>query len=1581
MDEPQLFQPGDNPRVRVLPQVAEERALMETLTLEDPAQHQIRVSRNKEGDILDAAIDTMYSTLVEQDVAEELVAQVDQNPALSQEDKLNILENGLERINRRASTKRDLAFMTYVLANRGSGNATNFQKIWGDSTFEQRNALINYQNEQHLVTLRENLSEAQENKDLNLKSWSGWFDIVGQALQQDVLPFMGEWSRSKMIDVIEEVSGLEAEGLLPGTERQSLREQLARMPLEKKAALVPKLSEALRALDDDSAWGFFIAEYGINEQFDGVFSEGVITGESNEDEVDRLLGNGFFLLEAAVTGIGVAKLGKVTAKSALKGTNVGNSRIFRRAKVNKPLYQELTEIFRTQGLPINVDRETVAIAQLPKPAAFVDDVTEVPSAVRDTLREVNEHSDAILESAEQVGRNLLTTPQKADTIGRELAALTGNTSTLRPELSTVALLDNQAGFKVEAVVGRSSTEGFATLDEAVQYAKELDPDLKEMSIFKINERGIRGDVISNVDEQLAEVARRTENVPDTQLELNLGGDFYLKIDHERFWQPSDKIMFGDNVVLKNGRLSRWLVSPNGRYGDEIFKSFEANYRTDQNIFGRFDTLFKPYYNLGLEDKRFISSVFDWSEDFGKTNGRAPTLTETMDRYGQITEQQMKGLVALRGGFDTMYELVNERLYRNWQANGFQTASNADVDIPAYHGKILDDTEASRDRTASRTYFDPITEESVSFTRQDLDDLYQGGGRIMKLDLEVDGPSGSHTRIIIDPEDGYSIYELTTTPLKYTPGYSIRFYDDPWFVVRKDVNRRVDGDVVSTKFRDTPGKTVFTAPTQSAGLFRVDKLNADAPAGVRYELVPAKSLNVTDSAASVKQLIHREGRLFYDNRNPEPLKNIYGSNAKLEDPVSSIQHATALLSRQIGTEDLLSAVKNAFKNDYQDLIPSGKLDTLDVDKVGKELRIQFLNSTGDKKTRAKDALAIWDYIQLVEGVDSPAIGYLRKAGLDLALWASQYGKSQKLEKWLMSFDPTRTARSATFNLFMVLRPIKQLFLQGSQIMFLSPLDPNHVFGGQVFKDAFALRRGFSKLRSTNFEDGIKNKVYSDMMGLTNAEYNIVARRFEQSGLIDEVDVTAFAGGTRKFKKLGIPETRFGTFGYRARQAVEAIRGPMQKFGFDLGEGNNKVFTYSMALRQFQKRNPKLKIADYTDDQWDQINISTSNMALGMSRPNNLPYQQGMLGVTTQFLSFGHKSALALMGQNPAIKGSDAIKIVLGTYVLYGADMYGARDWVEDRARNAGLTNPLLIDILAGGMVDTVFNRVWGSVIDDWKDLDISGTFAPGINLSLINSNIIETMAEQPPYSWAFGPTGSIAGDTLKAIDFGLKLNVGNPDLSPRTKFTQFTTELLTTTVPMFGDMRFAAVQLDKWYREAGEPEDMRHTLNTILARGLLGVRSREEIARWSVSDKSYEQSTWQRERASDIEKFLEKYVKDFGDGLTDYEGLQLRTGMALNLLEGIPEPHRTTIQRMVINPGEGKKSIQEQMGEILSNRYVDGPSHFDRELSAIEFKDDAERDIFQSLIKQLYENNVEMDRYISEQNEEFLETNPPEELIN
>jgi hypothetical protein len=1392
-------------------------------------------------------------------------------------------------------------------------------------SFSQRELLRDDMNRDQELLMRDTV-----NGIIAAHDWNTPAEALADISVQELIPIQNVYTKILFQDLFFESFGTPKEGesiFLLGERRQEIREQIIALKPSERLAGMKELRDSIEKLQSDPTMGKIIRTFNVLENFEAIFTEGVLTGDDSSNSWDRFFGNFESIAESVFSVLVFLRVGGKSLKTVFRAGDANTLTKTARQTGARTYQAEAEKLIRGRvAREMGIEPDDMAAGRYPRPHdEFVDDRTIHLPGVDTATQRADRIAGEIMKA--QLGRlgRVLNQADRSNTAQKELDRLDlGDQAVIAPAMSTITELDD--GVRVKAVITKNGQEAYNSFDELLPDLLALDPNLETLTILR---RGAEGKLVS-VEMTPVEVARiatlRVEGLSDAdliarsskatnQIEVNilereaakragtspegvtgiLGDEFFLEFDHFRAYHPTDKLAFGEQAV-RSTVIPFVALTPNAKFGDELVGAFQTNYNTQERVVRLFEDMFHPYYKLNVKDKKIVSQIYEWSEDWAKEVGRAPDLFDVTAEFGELTAKQYGGLVALRSGLDVQYEVFNRRLFLEFQGLGYRTARHTSPDFARYHGRIL-----AQDEVTSQAVYDPISQEIRTLDAAERATVYNDGGSIMKLDVPVDVPGtngGRRSTLILVDGDQYKVGELSTRPLEYYPGYNYRFYEDPYYITKSISGVEVDGvvkaatdttvDAIKTAGSQLEAEQflnrAFTRVVDDKGVVKwVDKEDPH----ISYNFERAQDISQEENVFKQKQTLQREGRLFWDQRARDRLTNVNGSTSAVMDFTKALERGTQLSARLNLEEDAMRAVKHAFANDFSDLLDAGDLAKKDMGTIIKQLRAGLTNATETtKKARFKRALEIAKYIRQMQGHSfDQAVPWLRRQVLRSAVWADRTlnGKGFKagqftgIEKWAQQMDPLRAARSTAFHLFMIFRPFRQALLQMSQPMFLAGIDPAYVISGKGLVDAFALRRGFIRLRNAAYEnDGYSAKWAASRMGLGIKEYRLLVKNFDESGVLDIVDVHSFAGGARRWQKLSLPKDTLGSkawYGVRATTsgAVDALK----RGGFDFGERMNKLGTYNIAWRRVMRNKGYKSLLELKPEDWKRVNLDAENLALAMSRPNNAAYQQGLLSVTTQFMAFTHKVALAMMGQNPAIQGKEVVRLWAGMFVLFGANMFGARDLTREHLTGMGFAELLdkelpgnpggtVLDLLSAGLIQTTFNKVGNITLDDWKDIDTEN-FTPVLNMTQFVEMNIEGIIRNPAIG-LMGPFGNRFSATLDAYEFA-RLTVVGMDAPPMDKLAMIMDMAAVEIFPQYSDisMSLLGFELQKMYHASGEPFLLQPTWNSLLARGLFGARSMEEMQFFRLNGKIRDSNAIVEDMIRSNRKFLTQYVRLYRKG--------------------------------------------------------------------------------------------------------------------
>jgi hypothetical protein len=260
------------------------------------------------------------------------------------------------------------------------------------------------------------------------------------------------------------------------------------------------------------------------------------------------------------------------------------------------------------------------------------------------------------------------------------------------------------------------------------------------------------------------------------------------------------------------------------------------------------------------------------------------------------------------------------------------------------------------------------------------------------------------------------------------------------------------------------------------------------------------------------------------------------------------------------------------------------------------------------------------------------------------------------------------------------------------------------------------------------------------------------------------------------------------------------------------------------------------------------------------------------VSTQFLSFSHKVALAMAGQNPALQGKDVVKLWAGMFVLFGSNMFGGRDYVRENLNDLGVGEYLdtvipdhpaipngttVLDLISAGLIQTVANKVGNITMDDWKDIDTEN-FTPVLNIKQFYEMTLEGVLTLDP-AVAFGPFGNRASAAMRGWAFTSNLTKG-VQAGPADKFAILSKHLLAETLPQVSNITLAILsyEMGRLYHMSGESIALEPTMTQLLLKGVLGATTMEEQAYFRARDQLGTSDQQVTALTRDIRRFLKQY---------------------------------------------------------------------------------------------------------------------------
>ena len=1180
----------------------------------------------------------------------------------------------------------------------------------------------------------------------------------------------------------------------------------------------------------------------LRKIFVSQFVAPALAGEFTATEDVQALETGMFLLFDV---LGLTGLWKLFRPVTFGGGP--SSRIL--SKTNKDKYRNLIE----RGLTIDgeledmgVDPRDAAQGQMPKPdpdipgggGGKLDDIPTILEEDVERIAALQAKADDLVATQR---RNLLSEEERLTAVAREARMIELSfQGALRSNLTTMRMHEDGNGVTFNVTVGKNERVGFLSERTAFEQVEAINADGLGVRVYISDGETMRPYLTGKEALEELELIRNKDRKARR-------GNFYVQFERDYFFGPMDRLLFGDDVNLGPrwlGGFSKDLLTPSAIFGRRVYEPYLNNFLGEQAMVGVLDRIITPIFQLKPQKRRNIAEMYEWSNSVGMKERRNVTMDEVIQNFPDAGTDEYRGFYLLRKFYDTIYNIQNGRVYRDWNNQGFKTLTHAYGKLELHGKPLTRDSVNKYVREKAVAVYDPEINGTRVIDSAELDALYKRGGSVLEAELTIKiGDDAFHKLFLHDPKNiNWRLEKLSEQPLEYIPGYWPRIYEDYYFIEKVVDNASVDG----IRQRHTYATHVVGTQAEAERLLiRLEM--ATQGKGITWRIRdPGKDprLSEKDRIAMDRERLQVEGRLFFDNRNQDRLPNAQGNPADIVDPVNALQRTSRMVARQVATEELINGYKNSFVQQFGDLVPD--IGSHTSGEVGQILNKMVKDSGGDP--RIVSANNVWNYIRIMEGSVKRSPNAFKKLAIQGAEFVAEQlqgiPSARRPSEWLFRnahrAAPIEAAKSLAFFDFIVTRPIRQLVLQGSQHMFIQALDPT--YAGRWQMDTFLLRQGLAR---TVIEESGGKKLVSQMitrnaklMGVSEEDYLILIDQMDKSGLVQGINVHSLAGEVG----VSIEATAADRIGDAVQATVNTatikpVRDMARRKGFEAGEGFNVVASWLMALRQWRKTHGDKAIKDLTVDDWEEVKAMGSNYALAMVRPNAAEFQYGILSLPLQFVQFSHKAFLTMVraipgpiGQmgNKAFTPEQARKLVLGQMVLFGLGAgFGVKPEVEAALESSGLGHFVgteVSDIIAGGMVDWLIDKQLQFISGD-EDLNLGWDefLAPGANVINIARNLYEIAFETAVFDGFLGPSEH----TFSRMMDGYRLAryaITRPDWDATTRTTRALEAIASGAMSGYSDFFKARVAQRRGYWLSGSGQYTEHEAKweEIMAKGLLGL---------------------------------------------------------------------------------------------------------------------------------------------------------------
>ena len=1197
-----------------------------------------------------------------------------------------------------------------------------------------------------------------------------------------MVPFMETIDLQQIVADIGDDIGVEAsmgDVFLFGNLKTEIKDAIFNMNPEDRIGAIEKLVIAIEShagivLDNDFAKHYLLTDF---------LEQGAYGG--GREFLDNVVG----ILDPLIpVGVVAKNARQATRAKRLLGGIDPASPLARIVAANPRLGQELAaatiadKTGKTAKI-LGIDEvELVTNFNFPKPDV---NLNGAPAKVIEKVQELESMGEQLAKMVETSGILFTEAEKKAARFDvlRNLRGLQG----MKLHLPKSGFLNKESeGFAFKAIFGANDITGFRTPEEALTAARRAfgDIDTPDNKFFE----GIRILSRDPIDGSTDEVF---ESIFEVEKATGRQGDYFVEFTHKQAYDPLIAAALGQDAITHQwaGRSAKYALPVASRFSNII----RAGFNRANDVGALMEKSFihaglTPLLKLGSKSQAKVMKAVETGARNQK-NYRTHTLRTN---FG-LNEKEVLAYHTFRRTNDMLWSINNRDTFRDLFRDGFKSLYSGDTDTGIIAKSMNEETAIRNVSDVDFRVYDPILEESKKLDSSDIRKLYGRGGSLANTKHTERHGRHQYNVILIEPQTGSKLAKLTDTPLQYTEGYYQRFYKDPYYVDYKTLNGTLNGKPQTTT------RTVATARTRQEAEMIKSRLLANIPEEdlKNVEIIPRRGREVS-VYMNLRDLDVQQMKSFGISSRRERGAHLEAMDevSEIEDPIHSFISSVYAVSNHVSQKQVVDTMTARFSKTWPKLVQDGwPTSVKSLEKLGR--------AGGLNQKDINQAIQLYEYIQNFRGMPSQLTKVYRESILKVADVISsipvfskqaQTVASTFTKTGLLISNPATAVKSAAFISYIALNPVRQFFVQGSQLLQMTAIDPSYLISGGMTRDMSAISL---MIAMKNKDQALALRAASLISGKSEAEMRMMTDAFESTGLRLSIDTNAFVEGAaslsnRLIIKGGYEQSLVKQVaGFGGKVVGQAIRIP-RVAGFDAGEFNNLLGTWLVAQRRWIKNNPD-KISPYTRQAIDEIASDARELSYAMSRSGKMGYQgystswiSDILSIPGQFMSVPHKAMTTMLPE--AIK-IGKIKIPTG----------GSRVLTDgEKARLAGLNfiffgaaglpfmNDLMDEFLEvadiqldekewigmkGGFIDlALLYAMNDSFQDPETKLAVSKSIAPGSIKWGPIEDMFATFLNNPSVTSLNSAAASVSSRVVKAV-YDINTISQMPDISTPEKLKE------------------------------------------------------------------------------------------------------------------------------------------------------------------------------------------------------------------
>ena len=846
-------------------------------------------------------------------------------------------------------------------------------------------------------------------------------------------------------------------------------------------------------------------------------------------------------------------------------------------------------------------------------------------------------------------KEVIDNPSAQDKIGLDAV----DAKILHHPIEAVDEVDNHNKPNVSGFLAdMDETEQSKKFADDVQDLQNIDQDIHiRGALTRQQIEDIKADGIREWEADLkgsGKVVDRAEIIDSDGLSFTMGVDLSDGQSLTKVVTYTDDMVTGQRVPTQVGVLESKAASPLDFIG-KIITGGKENVRTALRLGMQgsmvSDRLVKAtntmLQGMSKKDIKILDEILILGDKNPQVFTRAQLMgvgIDTSKGRVKLNQEGYNRYLQARAMFDLVWDMENITQRRQLQARrmkGINTASDVQHGLGKggeanSMGAPIDDLESARKQMPESVY---TTEGNGGFkTLKDgeLDDLYDKGYRLVKLESDMELEDGLNTAWII-AKQGQGIGELPAHVLKYRKGYvPVVRKNDNYYVVRHS-SRTVDNAPVAY----TSAVRSFESVHDAKAYAKIE----NAKGGDKYEDIVRDQLT---ERQSIDKDTMRRGGLFFGSRSSNKIHHVLeGDLAPRIDALEALSRNLGAAGRAYPMALFREQLKAKFLNTYKDLLE-------DPNKFDSPFKQGF-------KSRAViGGEAYRNWVKDVIGVPTPDEEVFSAVVRQTTEWAegigrvgmkrvpSGFGGKEYIGKAgavvrnsllnLSTKDPYAALRAGAFHPMLGMFNPAQLLIQAQNFSIAASLDPQGV--ASSFRQFTAMRTALMAPAAMN--DAKTLARLADVAGMSPKDFKAMVKEVDSIGIKSSIranpDYAAAMNGTildgkyfKSFLDKGI-------------------------IPFQEGELFSRLYAYSAARREFLKKNKRAD-GQLSAEDIEDITDRYGDLTLNMLRENRAYWNKGALSLPTQFMSAQAKFLETVLGNR--MSGQDKRRIFAGQALLYGS----------------------------------------------------------------------------------------------------------------------------------------------------------------------------------------------------------------------------------------------------------------------------------------------------------------------------------------